>query len=896
MASSAVIEQRVAEAIGLADAGTPTVLDLEGHAGFGKTHLARSVVKRLPGSTVLRATAYEDTQSDPLSLLEQLGVEITGSNANANALSASRDVGSRLDAVRGDGLLVVVLDDLQWADPESIDAIGILMARMAGDRLLLVAGHRPIGSRHARWTARLNDAPSAVQIVLDGFDEEATLELLRESAPEAPLDLARNLREHTGGSPLFLRSLLHEHPVLELQALADRGELPATHDLVATMGERLSRLDPAMVATLSAIAVIGGDGAEPYLVSAVADVSDVATALAPLTREGLVVVDRTGPIQRARIFHGVVQAAVYDNIPPATRERMHATAAARSMSESERLRHRVAAARSADDGLAADLGAFADALHERGRYREAARFRRQAAQLSSTSDRSADHVFEADLESILALDLDDLSVDEREVSLGARARFVVGARLATEKRFVEASDVLGELTAADLDAFEPRNAYRARVMRAWSLVGAGRSAAAALEDLAIAQAAPVSDPAVRGYAALAQGQASQRVAPVDQRMTLAGLLSVDRAQMAATPQGTVGLAWRGAVMSLTGMPDEAIGDLGLVTSRFGDGLMDFTDGVFHALQGFAHFIKGQWPRAAMMIDLSRAGRLKHAAPLTAAIEPLAWVVAGDPEQARRALAEARRTRINGPQPAAVHAGDVVDVLTLCFLGTDEERAGWLEGRTRDLGSPDDWADEQVPHLWYVAQAIGADWAGRPDSTSRWAELLRTTDPPPWSNEAADWLEARVDQTASATTRLLSLADAGLPALPALNGLLQVDAARRSLAAPDGVARRRHAASVLRTLGADHLADDLDAEPEGPEVPSIAPERSVLSGLSDREREVAALILEGLSYTQAAKELYITRSTVSFHLSRIYAKTGTNSRHELIEAARQSAHSSTAHSP
>nr|WP_246311951.1 LuxR C-terminal-related transcriptional regulator [Leifsonia naganoensis] len=91
------------------------------------------------------------------------------------------------------------------------------------------------------------------------------------------------------------------------------------------------------------------------------------------------------------------------------------------------------------------------------------------------------------------------------------------------------------------------------------------------------------------------------------------------------------------------------------------------------------------------------------------------------------------------------------------------------------------------------------------------------------------------------------------------------------------------------MGADLLADrlpsgaghDAGTEREAASAPSL------FADLSEREREVAALILEGLSYTQVAKELFITRSTVSFHLSRIYAKTGTASRHELVEAARRS---------
>ncbi|ERK70492.1 hypothetical protein N136_03156, partial [Leifsonia aquatica ATCC 14665] len=146
---SAGIEAAVDDAVARATAGIPTVLDIEGQAGFGKTQLARTVAQRVPAGAVVRATAYEDTQSDPLGLLDQLGVETAG--LPSNALSASRALGAHLDALAGDSPLVVVLDDLHWADPESLDAVGVLMERMAGDRVLLVAAHRPDGARHARW-------------------------------------------------------------------------------------------------------------------------------------------------------------------------------------------------------------------------------------------------------------------------------------------------------------------------------------------------------------------------------------------------------------------------------------------------------------------------------------------------------------------------------------------------------------------------------------------------------------------------------------------------------------------------------------------------------------------------------------------------------------------------
>jgi DNA-binding CsgD family transcriptional regulator len=93
--------------------------------------------------------------------------------------------------------------------------------------------------------------------------------------------------------------------------------------------------------------------------------------------------------------------------------------------------------------------------------------------------------------------------------------------------------------------------------------------------------------------------------------------------------------------------------------------------------------------------------------------------------------------------------------------------------------------------------------------------------------------------------------------------------------------RARAASALLALDAGRYASGL-LPPAADPVP--APD-DPLAPLSDREREVAALLLEGLSYAQIAKELFVTRSTVAFHLSNVYAKTGTSTRHEFVQLAR-----------
>jgi hypothetical protein len=201
-----------------------------------------------------------------------------------------------------------------------------------------------------------------------------------------------------------------------------------------------------------------------------------------VTPERLVVTE-DDPLPRARIFHGVLRAAIYANIPPPTRQRLHGCAAARLASPRERLEHPVAAARTTDDGLAAYLDALADDLHLQRQYRAAARTRRQAAFLSSKPEARNRRERDADFEAILALDLDDVTTTGSKPESDPRARFTLGARLVVEHRYVAAAEILESLSPDDLASLGDVSAYRARVLRGWAMVSAGRSFGRALADL-----------------------------------------------------------------------------------------------------------------------------------------------------------------------------------------------------------------------------------------------------------------------------------------------------------------------------------------------------------------------------------------------------------------------------
>ena len=111
--------------------------------------------------------------------------------------------------------LVLVLEDLQWSDPSTVDLLSLLATRREPARLLLLATYRPVDAILAQHPLRavvrqLSARRLAAEIALEELDVEAVAAYVRArfAGGRFPADLARVLRTRSDGNPLFMVTLV----------------------------------------------------------------------------------------------------------------------------------------------------------------------------------------------------------------------------------------------------------------------------------------------------------------------------------------------------------------------------------------------------------------------------------------------------------------------------------------------------------------------------------------------------------------------------------------------------------------------------------------------------------------------------------------------------------------
>ncbi len=196
---------------GVAVADLPTVALVAGEAGVGKTRLLRELVAALPPEvTVLSAAADPDALSRPYSLARSaLGESLP---TGPGALDDPDVVVSHLAARLGERPAVVIFEDLHWADAESATVIDRL-AQLPSGRLLLVGSYRPEDlSRRlpgGDLLSRLERRHAVERVRIDRLDLIEVGALVAAISGEPPTSaVIEALYSRSGGNPFFIEEIL----------------------------------------------------------------------------------------------------------------------------------------------------------------------------------------------------------------------------------------------------------------------------------------------------------------------------------------------------------------------------------------------------------------------------------------------------------------------------------------------------------------------------------------------------------------------------------------------------------------------------------------------------------------------------------------------------------------
>jgi DNA-binding CsgD family transcriptional regulator len=883
----------ISAALEAARSGQPTVLSVLGKPGMGKTSLLREIVARASGFNVREADGQESAYQEPFDLLRQLGVrgDHSPGGISRDPLVATQGLRDLVDTLSPTGPVLIGIDDLQWADQESVESLYWLVHRAYGDRLLVVLGSRPEGpGSTAAWRQLMHQASRGPALSLTGLSFEQAAATVLAVDPSAEADAIRRLWDHCARSPFHLDSLLRQYGFAELAAM---GSLPAPSELAARTKAELSGYALDVVALVHASAVLGYSWHALPRLAAIGQVDDPAGACETLVQAGLLVARTPDMASGLRTSHALARAAIYQSIPYRRRRQLHLRAAEQAGTVMESLEHRVAAADHYDDALATELDQAAQTAHAAGDFRPAGQLFRWASELSNHAAVRNRRWLDAVTDMILARDVawvrQQLPAVRSAPDLARRAA-IQGLMFGVEKRWLDAWATYTSVSEAVLDQADSVARYRLLVLTAWSMICAGRD----LDELAplLTRAAnePARDRALIGNEIFARGMLALRrsdAAALDETLDSIPARSSD------TPlQLTYKLAWRGSVHAFWGNAAASEADLAEVTTRIRTGVGDNSDGIYNGLLAFARWQNGSWNLADVEMRIALDHVVGQPHPMLRAIEPLLHAGRGDFGQADKKLREAADVLAVMPWREPVHLY-VISYVARLHAGADPAALKMgLQHLRAVFGDSILTVPGFTGSLWIVHLAIAAIWAGDLD---RAEELTRQSEaqphPPRWMEWVPGWVRGVAAEAAGAINRArlhLDAAVAGLTDdLPLYRAHVLADHARVAALQHDDAAARGSldaARQLYRVLGAVPYLARLN-ETAGPPRSGSLVEVDALSALSDRERDVATLLVSGLTYAQIARDLYVTRATVGFHTGRIYAKTGVRSRAELIDLLR-----------
>jgi ATP/maltotriose-dependent transcriptional regulator MalT len=845
------------------------------------------------------------------------------------------------------GPLLLVVEDLHWADPGTRETLTYLVRNLRTDAAALLLTYRSdeLHRRHPLlpWLAELERTGRVERVDVARLDPARTRELLAEVLGTEPDgDLVARVVERSDGNPFFIEEL-----AMAERTSSDRGMPPTLRGILLS---RISALPEAAQAVVG-VAAVAGRRVDHDLLAAVAGRDDATTleGLREAVGQQVLVADSTGDGYAFR--HALMQEAAYDDLLPGDRRRLHrafaeAVAArvvgtgADAAAHWAELAHHWSAAR--DDARALETSVrAATAAMEAYAFADALRHFETALDLWSSVD-DPEGVAGADLATLLdeaatiaSLDgqtrrgaaLREAAIAELDASADPVKAALWQERLGRQRWL--AADSVGALRAYDeaMAMAAPPSPARARVLSGYGqllmLLDRWDESRRLCEE-ALALARETADRQVEGHAQCtlgldyaALGRSAEGIAALEEAHRLAVEINdyddVGRANVnLANALLYSGEAGRAAVVLRDGLAEaQRLG----IASSYGCYLAHTGVQVLNDL--------GRWDEALELANatfalqhlephLDRYGLARFVPLLVSAGEPtavarldqLGRLLEGMPAEGQFWVpyhgARAEDHLWNG-RPA-----EALDACRRGLVGVDTTTLSWYPLRLIRMGAR---AAAELAELGRARREGALGTAAR----DGWDEIVAYL-----TSEEATATFARLEGAAAVQVQAeLATIDAERCRL---EDVPQVDAWRAAVEelAADGrpylvaygrwrlaealLADGDRAGAAVELAAAHRITVELGARPMRAALESLAARARITLdaseeatddaaraaadpfGLTPREREVLALVSVGRTNRQIAEALFISESTAGVHVSNILGKLGVASRTEAAGVA------------
>ena len=801
--------------------------------------------------------------------------------ANPNPLLVGLAVLSLLTEHAGERGVLCIVDDAQWLDAASAQAIAFVARRLGAEGIGLILAMRTVGAAFA-------DLP---HLAVGGLGDDDARRLLGQAMP-GPMDprVRDQLVAEADGNPLALRELPRGLSPAEIAGgFALTGSMPLEHRIEQSLIAQLGALS-ATTRLLLLLAAADPTG-DPQLLWRACTILGVGPGDVDAAEqaEALVVGVRVG------FRHPLVRSAVYRAATPQDRRRVHAALADATDADRDpdrRAWHRASATLRPDEAVAAVLEASAERARTRGGAAAAAAFLERAAQLTPDPGRRASRFIAAAAakheagapQAALRL-LDDL----RDHPLEGADRAVTD-RLRARAEYALRRDRSGArhlLAAAQgLDGVDPPLARDTYIEALAAAVYGGRLsdadevshvARAILHATADDHTDRARDLLLRGQALLA-AEGQQAALPTLRR-------ALDALRTDAPDALAVHWLWfasRAAQDLWDAEAMRALAQRQVDLARTGGVLTVLP--IALSLLMIAQTVDGDLDAAEASCDEIDAIKSVTGSPLPPFGRMFLAAYRGQAEEATRLAAQVRVDGEARGEGYAVSAANFAEAILFNGLGRYEEAVTaarrelphtselnhamrtlleLVEAASRTEESA--LADEAVARLAQVTTPVGNDWA------------LGVRAMAAAQRRAGDAAEALYREALERFQRVR------IPIMIGRTRLLYGEALRRQHRRVDAREQLRPAHEILHACGlagfADRAARELRATGETLRVRTLGD----LEQLTEQERNVAHLARQGLTNRDIGARLFISARTAEYHLGKVFTKLGISSRTDLRSA-------------